>query len=68
MISVEQENDLRGEISNCKEEVDYLKKEIRKFNEVLKTRIIIDEEEKRFKSRSRSGKKRKQSRGSLERH
>lgn len=68
MISMDQENDLRGEISNCKEEVDYLKKEIRKFNEVLKTKNIIDEEEKRFRSKSRSGRKRKLSRGTLERN
>lgn len=68
MISMDQENDLRGEISNCKEEVDYLKKEIRKFNEVLKTKIIMDEEEKRFRSKSRSGRKRKLSRGTHERN
>lgn len=68
MISVDQENELRGEISNCKEEVDYLKKEIRKFNQVLKNKIILDEEEKKLRSKSRSGRKRKLSKSGLDRN
>jgi hypothetical protein len=35
LISVDQENELKGEINICKEEVDHLKREIRKFNQVL---------------------------------
>ena len=58
-ITLEQENELRGEISHCKEEVDFLKHEIRKFNEVLKSKIGYGCS---FKRKSRRGSKRKRSR------
>lgn len=60
IITLEQENELRGEISYCKEEVDHLKKEIKKFNDVLKNKIVMDEDWGRKKSvKSRSGRKRR---------
>ena len=59
IITVEQENDLRGEISYCKEEVDHLKQEIKKFNEVLKNKIVYEEDWSKDENLSRSGRKRR---------